>query len=280
MIPQLYNMNQLVLHIHFVLDKITYPGWEDIRNLVNVHSLYWIHEGEGTFRTNVPHRVKAGMLVYLKPGLELSMHSEQNDPLRMTMVLFDSAAVIYDAVWKKIEPIDKLELSFLNQYSPPQSEELGIMFREIQEEWNPGLAGGTAVSQAKLQILLHKLHQIEQPDWSLADSGSFAAFEQIKKQMENGFSDNLKIEQLAEAHNISASYLRKLFHKFTGMGPKEYYNRLRNRQACCYLRFTDYPVKEIAKLCGFFEEYHFSKMFKQMNGMSPSAYRSTQRQGT
>ena len=280
MIPYTYNLNQLALHIHFVLDKVTYPGWEDIRNLVNVHSLYWIHEGEGTFRTNREHKVKAGMLVYLKPGLELAMHSEQENPLRMTMILFDCAEIGYDAVWKTVEPLGKLGLSFLNQYDPIQTEELGQLFREIGQDWSPGIAGGAAISQAKLQILLHKLHQIGQPDWSLEESGAFAAFEQIKKHMENGYTDPLRIEQLAGEHHISASYLRKLFRKFTGMGPKEYHNHLRNHQACCYLSYTDYPVKEIAKLCGYYEEYHFSKMFKQMNGISPSAYRSQQRQST
>ncbi|KUP25257.1 hypothetical protein [Paenibacillus sp. DMB5] len=44
-----YNLNELSVHIHFVLDKVTFPGWEDIRNMVNVHSLYWIHEGRGFF---------------------------------------------------------------------------------------------------------------------------------------------------------------------------------------------------------------------------------------
>ncbi|WP_342760350.1 AraC family transcriptional regulator [Paenibacillus sp. PK3_47] len=38
-------------------------------------------------------------------------------------------------------------------------------------------------------------------------------------------------------------------------------------------------VQEIAKLCGFYEESHFSEIFKQLNGVSPSAYRSRQRSG-
>jgi AraC-like DNA-binding protein len=274
-----YNLNNLVPHIHFVLDKVTFPGWEDIRNLVNVHSLYWIHEGEGTFLTNTEHKVQAGMLTYLRPGLEMSMRSEPHAPLHMSMVLFDCAELDYDAVWKNVTPIEKLRLPFLSRYGIPQAEELGVLFREINLDWFPGIAGGAVVSQAKLQILLHKLHQIEHPDWSLTESGAFAAFEQIKKHLETGYMDNLRIEQLAEEYIISASYLRKLFLKYTGMGPKEYLSHLRNQQACGYLTYTDYPIKEIARLCGYYEEYHFSKMFKQMNGISPSAYRSRQRSG-
>jgi AraC-like DNA-binding protein len=272
-----YNLNNLVPHIHFVLDKVTYPGWEDIRNLVNVHSFYYIHEGEGTFLTNTEHKVQAGMLTYLRPGLEMSMRSEPHAPLRMTMVLFDCAELDYDAVWKDVTPIGKLRLPFLSRYRVPQAEELGRLFREINQDWFPGIVGGAVVSQAKLQILLHKLHQIEHPDWSVTESGAFAAFEQIKKHLENGYKDNLRIEQLAEEYSISASYLRKLFLKYTGMGPKEYLTHLRNQQACGYLQYTEYPIKEIARLCGYYEEYHFSKMFKQMNGISPSAYRRKQR---
>ncbi|MEK5448223.1 helix-turn-helix transcriptional regulator [Paenibacillus sp. FSL R7-0331] len=274
-----YNLNDLSVHIHFVLDKVTFPGWEDIRNMVNVHSLYWIHEGEGIFRTNVEHKVQAGMLAYLKPGLKMSMRSEMEAPLRITMLLFDCAELGYDAVWRNVRPIETLRLPFLSQYGPRQAEEIGVMFREINQEWLPGQTAGTAVSRAKTQILLHKLHQSVQADWNLMESGAFAAFEQIKSKLENAYMDHHRIEKMAEEYGISASYLRKLFLKYTGMGPKEYHMHIQNQQACRYLTFTDYPVREIAKLCGFYEEYHFSKMFKQLNGVSPTAYRSSQRTG-
>lgn len=274
-----YNLNDLSVHIHFVLDKVTFPGWEDIRNMVNVHSLYWIHEGEGFFRTNVEHKVQAGMLAYLKPGLKMSMRSEMEAPLRITMLLFDCAELGYDAVWRNVRPIETLRLPFLGQYGPGQAEEIGAMFREINQEWLPGQTAGTAVSRAKTQILLHKLHQSARADWNLMESGAFAAFEQIKSKLENAYMDHHRIEKMAEEYGISASYLRKLFLKYTGMGPKEYHMHIQNQQACRYLTFTDYPVREIAKLCGFYEEYHFSKMFKQLNGVSPTAYRSSQRTG-
>ncbi|MEK4480909.1 MULTISPECIES: AraC family transcriptional regulator [Paenibacillus] len=272
-----YKLNDLTVHIHFVLDKATYPGWEDIRNMVNVHSLYWIHEGKGVFLTNVEHKVEAGMLIYLKPGLKLSMCSQMDAPLRITMLLFDCAELGYDAVWKEVKPIVKLRLPFLSQYNQQQAEEISQLVWGIHQDWLPGLTDGIAVSRAKMQILLHMLHQTVQPDWNLMESGAFAAFEQIKKTLENDYKDHHRIEKLAEKYGISPSYLRKMFLKFTGMGPKEYHMHLQNQQACRYLVFTDYPVKEIAKLCGYYEEYHFSKIFKQLNGIPPTVYRNKQR---
>lgn len=274
-----YNSNDLIVHIHFALDKVTFPGWEDIRNMVNVHSLYWVHEGEGTFLTNSEHSIKAGMLAYLKPGLRMSMRSEDYAPLHMTMILFDCAELAYDAVWKEARPVGKLGFSFLSQYREEQARELDRMFREIHQEWLPGTPAGTVVAKAKLQILLHRLHETVQAHWSLAESGAFAAYEQIKKRLEKGYHEHFHLESLAGEYSISVSYLRKLFVKYTGMGPKEYHMQIRNEHACRYLTFTDYPVKEIANLCGFYEEYHFSKMFKQLNGIAPSGYRRQKREG-
>jgi len=242
---------------------------------VNVHSLYWIHEGEGTFLTNTEHKVQAGMLVYLRPGLEMSMRSEPQSPLRMTMVLFDCAEFSYDAaVWKGITSIQKLRIPFLSQYRKSLSEEISSLFLDVHDEWFSGIAAGETAAHPKMQMLLHKLHQHEQPDWKVVDSGAFASFEQIKRHIEQRYKENLRIERLAEEYSISASYLRKIFMKNTGMGPKEYLNHLRNQQACRYLQFTNFPVKEIAKLCGYLDEFHFSKMFKQLNGLSPSDYRN------
>ena len=270
-----YPLNHLVVNIHVVLNKITYPGWEDVRNLVNVHSLYWIYEGKGSFLTNSELQVEKGMLAYLKPGLKMSMRSEADAPLRIIMILFDCALFQYETVWKGLTPLEKLNLPFLSRYHASQALELHPLFEEIFQVWNAGASEDHGLVHPKLQLLLHKLHQHEKPDWQLTESGAIAAYEQIKQQLEMRFKENLHIHTLAKQHNISVSYLRKLFMKHTGLSAKAYLNDLRNQQACRYLTYTDYSVREIAKLSGYVDEYHFSKMFKQLNGLSPSAYRSS-----
>ncbi|GLX70536.1 helix-turn-helix transcriptional regulator [Paenibacillus glycanilyticus] len=267
----------LVPHIHFIIDKLTYPGWKDIRNLVHIHSFYWIHEGEGTFMTNAEYKVEAGMLVYLKPGLEMSMRVNPVAPLRMTMVLFECAELRYEAVWKDMKPVQKLDFPFLSQYAEAQANELGSMFKLLYQSWVARMSAGPNMPEAHLQLLLGRLQQLEAPEWNVDESGLFAAYEKVKQSLESRYKENLRIEQLAEEYNISPSYLRKMFMKYTGRSPKEYLNQIRNQQACGYLVYTDYPVKQIAKLCGYYEEYHFSKMFKQMNGSAPSVFREKKR---
>jgi AraC-like DNA-binding protein len=38
---------------------------------------------------------------------------------------------------------------------------------------------------------------------------------------------------------------------------------------------TDYSMKEIAERLGFSNQYYFSKVFKENNGVSPSQYRKS-----
>lgn len=39
----------LVMDIHWIHDKVTFPHWKDIRQNIHVHSLYWIQEGKESF---------------------------------------------------------------------------------------------------------------------------------------------------------------------------------------------------------------------------------------
>ena len=42
---------------------------------------------------------------------------------------------------------------------------------------------------------------------------------------------------------------------------------------CEYLKNTNYSLKEIAILTGFYDEFSMSKVFKRIEGMPPGEYR-------
>lgn len=70
-------------------------------------------------------------------------------------------------------------------------------------------------------------------------------------------------------------YLRKLFKKEIGLTPLEYMTQLRMKRACVLLTMQgseDYAIGEIAQLCGFDDALYFSRVFKKVYGLSPSAF--------
>jgi transcriptional regulator GlxA family with amidase domain len=73
--------------------------------------------------------------------------------------------------------------------------------------------------------------------------------------------------------NYSKSRFGALFYQKTSFSPMEYYNQLKIQRACSYLQFSDLKLKEIAFRLGFYDPFHFSKVFKQEMEISPKEYR-------
>jgi AraC-like DNA-binding protein len=86
----------------------------------------------------------------------------------------------------------------------------------------------------------------------------------------------LAIKAIATASGQSASYFSRQFHREVGMTPREYLNRFRIEQAKLLLSGTDKPIKGIAHSVGFPDENHFTRVFAQINGLTPRVYRRSQ----
>ena len=54
-----------------------------------------------------------------------------------------------------------------------------------------------------------------------------------------------------------------------------YFIHLKIRKACELLDQTELTVQEIAVAIGYDDPYYFSRIFKKIQGVSPSAYRQS-----
>lgn len=81
------------------------------------------------------------------------------------------------------------------------------------------------------------------------------------------------VRQLAEVLGYQADYLSGLFKRSMGVSIVHYTNDIRVRTAKNLLGNMNLTVKETAFSCGFRDEKYFMKVFKQMEGMTPGAYR-------
>lgn len=83
----------------------------------------------------------------------------------------------------------------------------------------------------------------------------------------------LSNSQIAEAANISESYLRRKFVQVLGTTPKQYILERRIKSAKIFLTETDKKISELSYECGFSSIYHFCRAFRNKTGMTPSEYR-------
>ncbi len=90
---------------------------------------------------------------------------------------------------------------------------------------------------------------------------------------ENRFQEPLSIEQLAGEVHLSASYLRALFVRDTGMAPQGYLQNVRMAHARKLLLNSYWEVSEVARLSGYSDANYFTRLFRKVHRCTPGEFR-------
>ncbi len=91
--------------------------------------------------------------------------------------------------------------------------------------------------------------------------------------MEANYEDNISLADLARKAHMSERSLLRAFQESLGLAPIDYLIRLRVHKAADLMRREDTRVTEAAFAVGFSDSNYFSRQFKRIMGMTPSAYR-------
>ncbi len=92
--------------------------------------------------------------------------------------------------------------------------------------------------------------------------------------IETRIAEDLSLEEVAEAINVSPFYLSRLFKEVKGENYINYLTDLRMRKARELLRNPRTPIKEISAEVGFNDQNYFSRIFKNKFGMTPTEFRN------
>ncbi len=91
-------------------------------------------------------------------------------------------------------------------------------------------------------------------------------------------AEKTELSDVAEHLAISERQLNRIFKTATGTTVINYFNKHRILQARYYLISTDLGLKEIAERLSYYDQYHFSRMFKKTTGFTPSQFRKNRRE--
>jgi len=103
--------------------------------------------------------------------------------------------------------------------------------------------------------------------------------EQVLEYVHANFTaHDLRVSSLAAMAGVSTRYLGRLFTEAVGMPPKAYIEELRIKYADDLLSDRKFTVAETAKLAGYTDPYHFSKIYKARRGIPPSGRAAERRE--
>lgn len=97
---------------------------------------------------------------------------------------------------------------------------------------------------------------------------------QVKLYLKEYFKDNIHVEDIANALNISYRSLARRFKNETGITISDQLTKMRIDAAKQLLKDSNMPLYDIAAAVGYENEFYFSKMFKKAEGIPPSKYRT------
>ncbi|MFC5469289.1 helix-turn-helix domain-containing protein [Cohnella suwonensis] len=104
------------------------------------------------------------------------------------------------------------------------------------------------------------------------------AIDETLSYINEHYMNKLTLPLLAERAGMSEGHYTVLFKKHTGMTMTAYLRKLRIEKASIMLRQTRLSAKEVAQRTGFSDYFHFSRVFKQEEGLSPTAYQQSRSQ--
>lgn len=98
----------------------------------------------------------------------------------------------------------------------------------------------------------------------------------VKKYINAHLKERLSLNEVAAVFGISPNYLSQLFGKYNDVGFSEYINTCKIAESKRLLAEGNLKVYEVAEMLGFESAFYFSKVFKKVEGVSPTEYLNSQ----
>ncbi len=87
------------------------------------------------------------------------------------------------------------------------------------------------------------------------------------------FRNNLKVQDIANEVGVHPFHLSRVFRSVHRQTIGEYVHKLQVNYACTQLAVPDNDLASIALAAGFADQSHFTRVFKNLTGITPGAYR-------
>lgn len=246
---------------------ITHPDKDYYIKRSEKHDLYvleYVISGKGHVHYGGQYfSPEAGDVYFLQPKVNTEYHSDRKNPWQK--VWFN----LYGPLMHGL--CDAYNLRGLVYYRDCPLQEEFFQALETLRHWQ-----NDSYSCFSLQIhkILLKLHQ-----WRNRHPELHKSLEGLKMReyLTSHWQEKFSMSVLAGLIGKSPAQAQRIFRRDWGDTPCNFLQEQRKFFACQYLENSDFPVKEVAQLLGFRDEFYFSNWFKERVGAAPSEYRRKRR---
>lgn len=265
------SLSDAALALFDVGYEICRPDYEVLTHLRTCCYVKYVAAGRGTFQINgISYGVQAHDLLFFFPGDIVSYITDPQQP----MTLYWASLRGEEAEWLLGQCGLRRGQSHLAFH--PWADFPAFVRRCVasSKDLTEHPFFYTAMAYELLDLLQEAL-----PDPGPALPAYPAAVSSALGFIQAHYARGICVEDVARFVDLERTYFSKLFRQATGQPPSTYLTHYRLRQAQYLLAHTPFPVRQIAAMVGFTNEYHFSRCFRKHLGQAPGAYRQVQLQG-
>ncbi len=221
----------------------------------------------------VPLIVESGKIIFINSRIP---HSTKPYCVKQDMIQMNVKKLLFSETAENF--LSSLMLNRDISYHIFENSEqikLSCLFDNTFEEYTNSDPGKTSFLLGILHTLcgiLIRNDLISNPDDLLKNRKLEKILPAINYISEN-YSNEITTPQLAALCNLNTAYFCELFKIVTNKTPVEFLNLLRVRHAEKLINSTDKNIIEVANEVGFSSPTYFNRVFKKINGCSPTFYR-------
>lgn len=164
----------------------------------------------------------------------------------------------------------------------PQFEDADIIAAAVMllDALKLGGAGSDVMFESLARVFLIKLIQ-KYGDERSGDAEFSRAYtadqhRRVLDLLADRFGEDIGVEEMASGAGLSSSHFSRMFKAVIGDAPYQFLTRYRAERAAEMLIDPTRPVIDVALACGFSDQPHLTRVFKQIHGETPRRWRIAQ----
>lgn len=250
------------------ISSAKYGGdWFSVPHTHKCAEVFYVIGGKGQFLvSDRSFTITAGDMVIVNPYVEHTETSLAASPLEYIVMGIEGLEL-------NMEDTTDNSFCIINFYE--DGSDVHFYLKNMLMEIERKNTGFETVCQDLLDILLIKLLRKTNFSKVLASAREDLSSDTVavRRYIENHYREPLTLDLLAANVHMNKFHLAHTFSKEFGISPINYIQQLRIRESKDLLCTTDYPLTQIASMCGFSSPSYFSQRFRTCTGVSPAEFR-------
>ncbi len=268
-------------HVRCIYMHVAEPEdrWRSVPHAHEYNEICYVAQGSGKYQIDgVDYSMNANDIFLLPKGC---MHGENQESWESYELRF----LMVETRGEHAQDLNEYFFSAPARFRSDKPYEIRRLFEQIMQEvieYQDGYLSVVENTLKSLFVLLWRQKETENARDKLKNAESslhcrdFLA-ERVRSWVLDNLEHDFTIDEIAHACHYHPKYLTTLIKRETGRTLSQYILSIRLDRACALLVHTQYVTSSIITMCGFTNNSHFYKCFRQYTGMTPQQYRNSRR---